>query len=158
MTKSRQCIQILFKMMFDLTEIKEDNRYNYREYIEDFKNRTQSILDEYFPELGVHMGLFKSEPKIYRNFDKRIFIGSSVSNAKTITNIGLVKVSVPVQGQAYSFEDEALKDELLKVCIDNGNAIINFRIERGTNTGRWLRMVLVLLLHMEYAVFIEYND
>lgn len=49
-TKSRQCIQILFKMMFDLTEIKNDNRYNYREYIEDFKNRTQSILDEYFPD------------------------------------------------------------------------------------------------------------
>ena len=49
-TKSRQCIQILFKMMFDLTEIKEDNRYNYREYVEDFKNRTQSILDEFFPE------------------------------------------------------------------------------------------------------------
>ncbi|MEM7986864.1 relaxosome protein TraM, partial [Morganella morganii] len=46
-TKSRQCIQILFKMMFDLTEIKEDNRYNYREYIEDFKNRTKSMLDEY---------------------------------------------------------------------------------------------------------------
>ncbi|MGF7410781.1 relaxosome protein TraM [Providencia alcalifaciens] len=48
--KSRQCIQVLFKMMFDLTEIKDDNRYNYREYIEDFKNRTQSILDEFFQE------------------------------------------------------------------------------------------------------------
>ncbi|HHR6046655.1 conjugal transfer protein TraM [Providencia alcalifaciens] len=49
-TKSRQCIQVLFKMMFDLNEIKEDNRYNYREYIDEFKNRTHSILDEYFPE------------------------------------------------------------------------------------------------------------
>lgn len=49
-TKSRQCIQVLFKMMFDLTEIKDDTRYNYREYIEDFKNRTQSIVDEYFPD------------------------------------------------------------------------------------------------------------
>lgn len=49
------------------------------------------------------MGLFKSEPKIYRNFDKRIFIGSSVSNAKMITNIGLVKVSVPVQGGKLFF-------------------------------------------------------
>ncbi|EBW1331275.1 TPA: conjugal transfer relaxosome DNA-binding protein TraM [Providencia alcalifaciens] len=49
-TKSRQCIQVLFKMMFDLAEIKDDTRYNYREYIEDFKNRTQSIVDEYFPD------------------------------------------------------------------------------------------------------------
>lgn len=49
------------------------------------------------------MGLFNSEPKIYRNFDKRIFIGSSVSNAKMITNIGLVKVSVPVQGGKLFF-------------------------------------------------------
>ncbi|CAG9436674.1 conjugal transfer relaxosome DNA-binding protein TraM [Providencia alcalifaciens] len=47
--KSRQCIQVLFKMMFDLAEIKDDTRYNYREYIDDFKNRTQSIVDEYFP-------------------------------------------------------------------------------------------------------------
>lgn len=49
-TKSRQCIQVLFKMMFDLAEIKDDTRYNYKEYIEDFKNRTQSIVDEYFPD------------------------------------------------------------------------------------------------------------
>lgn len=40
------------------------------------------------------MGLFNSEPKVYRNFDNRVFIGSSVSNAKMITNLGLVKASV----------------------------------------------------------------
>jgi len=104
------------------------------------------------------VGLFKSEPKIYRNFDKRIFIGSSVSNAKMITNIGLVKVSVPVQGASYSFEDEALKDELLKLSIDNGgNAIINFRIETGNTAGGsgWFSSFIIAYGD---AVFIEYND
>ncbi|HHR6019696.1 TPA: relaxosome protein TraM [Providencia alcalifaciens] len=49
-SKSRQCIQVMFKMIFDLAEIKEDNRYDYREYIEQFKERTQLMLGEFFPE------------------------------------------------------------------------------------------------------------
>lgn len=48
--KSRQCIQVMFKMMFDLTEIAQDNRYSYREYVEKFKERTQMILKEFFPD------------------------------------------------------------------------------------------------------------
>lgn len=50
-TKSRQCIQVMFKMMFDITEIKSDNRYDYREYIEKFKERTNVIIEEFFPEV-----------------------------------------------------------------------------------------------------------
>ncbi|WP_317420358.1 MULTISPECIES: relaxosome protein TraM [unclassified Morganella (in: enterobacteria)] len=50
LSKSRQCIQVMFKMMFDLTEISGDNRYNYREYVEEFKSRTQQLLVEMFPD------------------------------------------------------------------------------------------------------------
>lgn len=50
LSKSRQCIQVMFKMMFDLTEIAQDNRYSYREYVEKFKERTQMILNEFFPD------------------------------------------------------------------------------------------------------------
>lgn len=50
LSKSRQCIQVMFKMMFDLTEIAGDNRYNYREYVEEFKSRTQQLLVEMFPD------------------------------------------------------------------------------------------------------------
>ncbi|MEM7863071.1 relaxosome protein TraM [Morganella morganii] len=50
LSKSRQCIQVMFKMMFDLTEISGDNRYNYREYVEEFKSRTQQLLAEMFPD------------------------------------------------------------------------------------------------------------
>lgn len=48
--KSRQCIQIMFKMMFDLDEVKGDSRYNFREKVDEFTERTQSIVDEFFPE------------------------------------------------------------------------------------------------------------
>lgn len=50
LSKSRQCIQVMFKMMFDLTEIAQDNRYSYREYVEKFKERTQMILNEFFQD------------------------------------------------------------------------------------------------------------
>lgn len=50
LSKSRQCIQVMFKMMFDLTEISGDNRYSYREYVEEFKRRTQQLLVEMFPD------------------------------------------------------------------------------------------------------------
>ncbi|HHR6225301.1 TPA: hypothetical protein ACS781_003894 [Providencia alcalifaciens] len=104
------------------------------------------------------MGLFNSEPKFYRNFDKRVFVGNSVSNAKMITNIGLVKVSVPIQGVSYSLQEEGLKDELLKLSIDNGgNAIINFRMETG-NTASGSGCFLSFIIAYGDAVFIEYND
>lgn len=50
LSKSRQCIQIMFKMMFDLPPISQDSRYDYREYVEGFKNRTQKLIDEFFQE------------------------------------------------------------------------------------------------------------
>lgn len=50
LSKSRQCIQVMFKMMFDLSEISCDSRYNYREYVEEFKSRTQQLLVEMFPD------------------------------------------------------------------------------------------------------------
>lgn len=104
------------------------------------------------------MGLFKTETKIYRSFEKRVFIGSSVSNAKKINNLGLVKVSIPVQGASYSFQDEVLQEELLKLSIENdGNAIINFRIETG-NTAGGSGWFLSYIIAYGDAVFIEYND
>ncbi|MEQ5075632.1 hypothetical protein ABN197_16995 [Providencia alcalifaciens] len=75
------------------------------------------------------MGLFNSEPKIYRNFDSRVFIGNSVSNVKSILNLGLVKASVTVQSGKFTNEDEVLKNELINISIENGgNVIINFRM------------------------------
>ncbi|MDT7047861.1 MULTISPECIES: hypothetical protein [Providencia] len=104
------------------------------------------------------MGLFNSEPKIYRNFDSRVFIGSSVSNAKMITNLGLVKASVMVKAGKFINEDEVLKNELMSISIENGgNAIINFRIETGNTAGGsgWFSSFIIAYGD---AVFIEYND
>lgn len=105
------------------------------------------------------MGLFNSEPKIYRNFDKRIFVGSSVSNAKMIINLGLVKASVTVKAGKFINEDEVLKNELMSISIENGgNAIINFRVETGPIQIVGSSWISSYIIAYGDAVFIEYND
>ncbi len=42
------------------------------------------------------MGLFDSKLKFSCNFDNRVFTTSNISNAKSIKNLGLVKVSMTI--------------------------------------------------------------
>ncbi|EMB8480682.1 relaxosome protein TraM [Providencia rettgeri] len=48
--KTRQCIQMVFQMLFNLTEIKEDTRYDYREAVQEMKKDTDQIINQFFPE------------------------------------------------------------------------------------------------------------
>ncbi|QXX85143.1 hypothetical protein J6836_22575 (plasmid) [Providencia sp. R33] len=105
------------------------------------------------------MGLFNTEPKIYRNFDKRVFIGNSVSNVKSIINLGLVKASITVQAGKFLNDDEFLKNELMSISIENGgNAIINFRVETGPIQIVGSSWISSYIIAYGDAVFIEYND
>ncbi|HHR6019697.1 TPA: hypothetical protein ACS7Z7_003383 [Providencia alcalifaciens] len=104
------------------------------------------------------MGFFDSKPKISRHYDSRIYTTNEIHNVKSIRNLGLVKVSAPIQGADYLYQDEDLKDELLKLAIENGaNSIINFRIETG-NTAGGSGWFLSYIIAYGDAVFIEYND
>lgn len=89
---------------------------------------------------------------------KKEFIGSLVSNAKKINNLGLVKVSIPVQGASYSFQDESLQEELLKLSIEmTVMLLLTIRIETG-NTAGGSGWFLSYIIAYGDAVFIEYND
>ncbi|USR67182.1 relaxosome protein TraM (plasmid) [Providencia stuartii] len=48
--KTRQCIQMIFQMLFNLTEIKEDTRYDFREGITEMKKETERLINQFFPK------------------------------------------------------------------------------------------------------------
>ncbi|HGY1116976.1 MULTISPECIES: hypothetical protein [Providencia] len=105
------------------------------------------------------MGLFDSKLKLSCNFDNRVFTTSNISNAKSIKNLGLVKVSMTIDAGKYSHEDEQLKDKLMSISVENGgNAIINFRLETGTMQTIGSRWITSYIIAYGDAVFIEYND
>lgn len=49
-TKTRQCIQMIFQMLFNINEIKEDSRYDFREGIAEMKRETEMLINNFFPE------------------------------------------------------------------------------------------------------------
>lgn len=47
LTKTRQCIQMIFQMLFNINEIKEDSRYDFREGIVAMKKKLKSWLSNF---------------------------------------------------------------------------------------------------------------
>lgn len=47
-TKTRQCIQMIFQMLFNINEIKEDSRYDFREGIAEMKKETEKLVEQFF--------------------------------------------------------------------------------------------------------------
>ncbi|HHR5944731.1 TPA: relaxosome protein TraM [Providencia alcalifaciens] len=48
LTKTRQCIQMIFQMLFNINEIKEDSRYDFREGIVAMKKETEKLVEQFF--------------------------------------------------------------------------------------------------------------
>ena len=46
--KTRQCIQMIFQMLFNINEIKEDSRYDFREGITEMKKETERLVEQFF--------------------------------------------------------------------------------------------------------------
>lgn len=105
------------------------------------------------------MGFFDSKPKINCNYDNRVFTTTYIDNAKSINNLGMVKVSMIIDPGYFSHEDELIKNKLIELAIENGgNAIINFRLETGTLQTVGSSWITSYIIAYGDAVFIEYND
>lgn len=48
--KTRQCIQMIFQMLFNINEIKEDSRYDFREGITEMKHETEMLINKFFSD------------------------------------------------------------------------------------------------------------